>query len=285
MLPALERLADPPPAYRRADAGSQSPEWDVHERADGAQHTDQLNTGGPGVSHDLVPAAVDPREQSWEAFSDDCAGPPGDFHTPDMVRTVDSPDAGVRQDVSTKRGESDSNYGWPSAHSDDAWEVRSPVAAVAVTPPEAADIATGPPHHQDLLPIVSPAQQPVQLLSHGRVWSGDYRLRPWYRTRRAAAAFAGAAAAIVAAGILLVAHTPSDRDQQPTIVVPQVSTTQPTPHTTAHTSMSTPAATSGSSSAATAPGATAAGRAGADVAELSRRDRQRPQTMNPRGSM
>ena len=76
--------------------------------------------------------------------------------------------------------------------------------------------------------------------TQGTAWSGDYRLRPWYRTRRAAAAFAGAAAAIVAVGILLAAHTPSDRHQQPTIVAPQVSTTQPTPHTTAQTSMSTP---------------------------------------------
>ena len=101
----------------------------------------------------------------------------------------------MRQPFPVEDHESDSTYGRQAARDDYAEETRSP----------AATAATARPH------LDSSVQRPGLLLTQGTAWSGDYRLRPWYRTRRAAAAFAGVAAAIVAVGILLAAHTPSDR--------------------------------------------------------------------------
>jgi len=157
------------------------------------------------------PSPGDYTEQPSTGFWDDRPGSPVNHYTTASTITAYSPTPGVRQPFPVEDHESDSTYGRQAARDDYAEETRSPAAAAA----------TARPHHQDLSPI-SPVQRPGLLLTQGTAWSGDYRLRPWYRTRRAAAAFAGVAAAIVAVGILLAAHTPSDRHQQPTIVAPQM---------------------------------------------------------------
>jgi len=207
-LPALDRLAEPPPPHRSTTPGYAPSDWDVHTRTAGARRADDWDTGdSPAAS----PPPGDYTEQPSTGFWDDRPGSPVNHYTTASTITAYSPTPGVRQSFPVEDRESDSAYGRQAAGDDYAEETRSPAAAAA----------TARPHHQDLSPI-SPVQRPGLLLTQGTAWSGDYRLRPWYRTRRAAAAFAGVAAAIVAVGILLAAHTPSDRHQQPTIVAPQM---------------------------------------------------------------
>jgi hypothetical protein len=226
-LPALEQISDPPPSHRRTDADYIPPrDWDAHDSVPAPPQEDQWDTAGASAPPAPVPGG-DYREQPWDYVWDDRPGQPAHFPTPATASTIDSADAGVQQALSAGYDEADAPSGWLASGGDDLWDVH-PTAA------------TGRQHNQDLPPIGGPAPVYFQPLPQ-RIWTADYRPRPWYRTRRAAAAFAGTAAAIIAVGILVVTHTPSKASEDSTGVAPQATTSPAAPHTTAPTPMSSPA--------------------------------------------
>lgn len=227
-LPALEPISDPPPSHRRTDADYLPlRDWDAHDRVPAPPQEDQWDTAGASAPPAPVLADGEYRGQPWDYVWDDRRGQPADSPTAAAASTIDSANPVVQQALSTWHDEADAPCGWPISRSDDLWDVR-PTAA------------TGRPHNQDLPPIGGPAPVYFEPLPQ-RIWTADYRHRPWYRTRRAAAAFAGTAAAIIAVGILVVTHTSSNASEDSTGVAPQATTSQAAPHTTAPTPMSSPA--------------------------------------------
>ena len=185
------------------------------------------NTIGASAPSAPVLAEGDYREQPWDYVWDERPGQPADSPTPATASTIDGADAVVQQALSTRHDEADASSGWPTSGNDDRWDV-------------GATAATARPHNQDLPPIGAPISAYFQPLPQ-RIWTADYRPRPWYRTKRAAAAFAATPAAIIAVGILVVTHTSSNASGDSIGVAPQATTSLAAPHTTPPTPMSSPA--------------------------------------------
>jgi hypothetical protein len=203
-------------------------DWDAQDSVPAPPREDQWDTVGASAPPAPVLADGDYREQPWDYVWDDRRGQPADSSAPAAASIIGSADAGVQQALSTGHDEAGAPSGWPASRSDDLWDVH-PTAA------------TGRPRNRDLSPIGGTAPAHFQPLPERSIWTADYRPRPWYRTGRAVAAFAGAAAALVAAAVLVVTHTPSNAGEDSTVVAPQATTSPATPHTTAPTPMSSPA--------------------------------------------